>query len=467
MIRRRPSLRALLFAATAAVVVLSVGLTIGIGLVLSHRAVERATLKDVSHQADLLAERERLAVLPCARIKELKPFFARQQEQPYCASLAKLATYLPGDRRARLRKVHSLNGSVNVGGTDYFYAARAIGNRNAFVLLRPKRLGSTAFRPFLFGLLLAGLVGATLAAFASFLLARRLTRPVRRVVEALRSVGEARTPERVPQEGGAELAALARGFNEMAAQLEKARTAERSFLLSVSHELKTPLTAIRGWAEGVTDGAFTGEEAATTIADEAARLERLVGDLLDLARMNKAEFSVHREPIDLGAIARDVARRYETQARSFQVTLEAFAPAEAPATGDADRTIQIASNLVENALRLTPAGGVVRVLAEPGQLTVEDTGPGLEPEDIPRAFERFYLHSRYGDERPVGTGLGLAIVKELAEGMGGSVEVESEPGRGTRFTVRLPAGSFYGAFTTAEPSADGPRKPSESHATRR
>ena len=467
MSRRRPSLRALLFAATAAVVVLSVGLTLAIGLTLTHSAVERATLKDVSHQADLLAARERVSVLPCARITELRPFFARQQELPKCAALSKLALYLPGDRRAELRKRHSLNGTVNVRGTDYFYAARAIGNRTAFVLLRPKRLGSTAFRPFLYGLLIAALAGATLAALASFLLARRLTRPVRRVVEALRSVGEARTPEPVPQEGGAELAALARGFNEMAAQLEKARTAERTFLLSVSHELKTPLTAIRGYAEGVADGAFSGEEAAATIAGEAARLERLVGDLLDLARMNKAEFSVHREPIDLATIARDVARRYEQHARAFDVTLEAFAPAAAPATGDADRTLQVASNLVENALRLTPAGGVVRVLAEPGQLTVEDTGPGLAPEDIPRAFERFYLHSRYGDERPVGTGLGLAIVKELVEGMGGSVEVESEPGRGTRFTVRLPEESFYGVFTPVEPAVDGPRKPSESHATRR
>jgi signal transduction histidine kinase len=97
----------------------------------------------------------------------------------------------------------------------------------------------------------------------------------------------------------------------------------------------------------------------------------------------------------------------------------------------------VASNLVENALRLTPAGGVVRVLAYPGMLVVEDTGPGLGPEDVARAFERFYLYSRYGGERPVGTGLGLAIVKELTEGMGGSVEVESEPGVCTRFTVRL------------------------------
>ena len=102
--------------------------------------------------------------------------------------------------------------------------------------------------------------------------------------------------------------------------------------------------------------------------------------------------------------------------------------------------LQIVSNLVENALRLTPAGGSVRIVTAPGSIRVEDTGPGLQPEELERAFERFYLHSRYGRERPVGTGLGLAIVKELAEGMGGSVAVESTPASSTVFTVRLPHG---------------------------
>jgi two-component system sensor histidine kinase BaeS len=109
----------------------------------------------------------------------------------------------------------------------------------------------------------------------------------------------------------------------------------------------------------------------------------------------------------------------------------------APATADADRVLQVVSNLVENALRLTPRGGAVRVVTAPGVLVVEDSGPGLETEDQERAFERFYLHERYGRERPVGTGLGLAIVKELTEAMGGTVEVTSQPGRSTTFTVRL------------------------------
>jgi signal transduction histidine kinase len=131
-------------------------------------------------------------------------------------------------------------------------------------------------------------------------------------------------------------------------------------------------------------------------------------------------------------------RRYQPQADQFGVSLTAVSDAAAPATADADRALQVVSNLVENALRLTPPGGEVRVVAAPGRLQVEDTGPGLEPDDCKRAFERFYLHSRYGRERPVGTGLGRALVEELTQAMGGSVEVRSEPGRRTVFTVRFP-----------------------------
>jgi signal transduction histidine kinase len=235
----------------------------------------------------------------------------------------------------------------------------------------------------------------------------------------------------------------------MAVQLTQAREAEKQFLLSVSHELKTPLTAIRGYAEGVTDRAFEPDEAAEIIAVEAARLERLVRDLLDLARMNRTDFSIHREPLDLAEIAREVVRRYESPAREFGVTLDAFAPTASPALGDNDRVLQVASNLVENALRLTPPGGVVRVSAEPGALTVEDTGPGLREEELPRAFERFFLYSRYASDRAVGTGLGLSIVKELTQGMGGAVDVESKPGRGTRFAVRLPAAGFTDGLPAA------------------
>jgi two-component system, OmpR family, sensor kinase len=447
-VNRRRSLRTNLFVATVLVVVLSIGLMLVVGAILTRRQVEHATLEGLAHQADVLTAREVVSVLPLAHLRALNETVLKQQQERAVGinNILKIRSspYLPGDRLARIRRGKDLNGTVEIDGTDYFYAARKIGSQ-ALVLLRPRSRGNSAFYPFFIGLLIAAGAGISLAALAAFGLARRIARPVRRVVDASRHLARERDPGPVPIEGAYEIASLAQAFNDMAEQLAKARAAEKQFLLSVSHELKTPLTAIRGYAEGVSEGAFDVDEAVATILSEAARLERLVRDLLDLARINRTDFSIHREPLDLAETAREAVRRYEGHAREFGVTLEAFVPAPAPAIGDPDRIMQVASNLIENALRLTPPHGVVRVSAEPGALIVEDSGPGLEQEDLPRAFERFYLYSRYVSDRPVGTGLGLSIVKELTQGMGGSVEVQSTPGRGTRFTVRLPMAG--GGFT--------------------
>ena len=325
---------------------------------------------------------------------------------------------------------------MTVGGVDQYFAAQPVGRR-ALVLLRPKSVTRSRWTPYVWGLLIAAAAGGLLAAIAALLLARRISRPVGRVAAAARSLARGTHPDAVPVEGAAELATLALSFNALAEQLRRAQEAERSFLLSVSHELKTPLTAIRGYAEAVEDGAIDAREAAATVAQEAARLERLVKDLLDLARMNRTDFSVHNAEIDLAEVAEDAVRRYQQQADAFGVELLLAADGPAPAVADADRVLQVVSNLVENALRLAPAGAEVRVVAGPGLLRVEDTGPGIGDEDREHAFERFYLHERYGRERPVGTGLGLAIVKELTHAMGGSVSVESRPGELTAFTVRL------------------------------
>jgi len=439
-VNRRRSLRTNLFVATVLVVALSVGLMLVVGALLTRRQVEHATLEGLSHQADVLAARELVAVFPLGHLAVLnKRVLNRQQERAVAVkNLRRPSRYLSNEDLGLVRSGKSVDGTAEINGTDYFFAARKINNQ-ALVLLRPRSRGNSAFYPFLIGLLIAAAAGIGLAAIAAYLLARRIARPVRRVVDATRHLAEEREAEPVPIEGAYEIASLARAFNEMAAQLAKARAAEKQFLLSVSHELKTPLTAIRGYAEGVTDGAFDPDEAIATISSEAARLERLVRDLLDLARMNRTDFSIHRQTVDLAEVAREAVQRYEAQARDFDVTLEAFAPAPAPAVADPDRILQVTSNLVENALRLTPPQGVVRVTAEPGAIIVEDTGPGLKQEDLGRAFERFYLYSRYASDRSVGTGLGLSIVKELTQGMGGSVEVESREGQagGTRFTVRL------------------------------
>ena len=425
------SLRTRLFQAIAAIVLLCIGLTLALGLILTRRAVDKATLKDVVHQASLIAARERVAVSPFTDLQPLRPLFSQQHE-----IFDQDPTYLPAAAQLRVSQGLPAEGSVRLNGRDYFFAAQPVGS-HVFVLRRPKSVTSSQWTPFVYGLLIAALAGAVLAALAALGLARRIARPVYRVAEASRSLARGAHPDPVPVEGAAELRTLARAFNDLAEQLARAREAERSFLLSVSHELKTPLTAIRGWAEALHEGAVDAQDAGTTVAAEAARLERLVGDLLDLARMNRTDFSVHLSDIDLAEVAEDAVRRYLNQASEFGVDLRVVSDGPAPAVGDADRTLQVVSNLVENALRLVARGGSVRVVTEPGVLRVEDTGPGLKEEERARAFERFFLHERYGRERPVGTGLGLAIVKELTEAMGGTVEVSSEPGRLTTFTVRL------------------------------
>jgi len=425
---RGSGLRSRLFRAIGVVVLICVALTIGVGLVLTHRAVKRATLKDLAHQADLIAKTQEKGLGSRATLVKLKPYFKRQHE-----SYSLDPSILPASAQEQLRQHKAVQGTVD---GDYFAANPKL-SPGTLILLRPESTAGSLLSPYVWGLLIAAAAGGLLASLAAFLLARRISQPVDRIAAAARTLAGGTHPEPVPVEGATEIATLAGAFNDLAAQLQRAQEAERNFLLSVSHELKTPLTAIRGYAEAVEDGAIDAREAAATVASEARRLERLVRDLLDLARMNRTDFSVHNTAIDLGEVAEDAVRRYGKQARSFGVALWAVTESPAPALADADRLLQVVSNLVENALRLTPAGGEVRVVAEPGVLRVEDTGPGLARADTERAFERFYLHERYGLERKVGTGLGLAIVKELTLAMGGDVDVETRPGTLTVFTVRL------------------------------
>jgi two-component system OmpR family sensor kinase len=442
------TLRMQLLSAIVGVVLAAAAISLVVGGALTRRAVERSVLKDVSQQADLLAARERVALLPLGHLEELRTFLARQDERAVIAPLDVPSKYLSASAVARLRTARQSDGTVSVDGNDWFYAARPVAGQ-AFVLLRPRVVGAAAWRPYLEGLLIAAAISVMLAVAISLLLARRIARPVRRVAEASRRLASGVDPGAIPAEGAAELASLAESFNDMAVQLEHARDAERAFLLSVSHELKTPLTAVLGYAEGLVDGTVNIEVAASVIVKEAERLERLVRDLLDLARMNRHEFSVRSEPVDLGEIAAECHRRHEAQADAYGIELVLDSAGGALSRGDADRILQAASNLVENALRVSPVGGCVRIVARPGVLAVEDDGPGLQADEIPRAFERFFLHSRYAGRRPVGTGLGLAIVDELARAMGGRVDVDSRPGR-TRFLLRLPVLDESGAHGLKE-----------------
>jgi two-component system sensor histidine kinase BaeS len=421
------SLRGRLFAATLAALALTIALTIGIGAVLTRRQVDRSQATNLARRADDLAQQRRRNV----------NFKTENDSSGSVRIIIQPRSYFS-------RLVPNVNkdsdGETDLDGASQLYSYRTLPSRG-LLMLRPASLRSTAWRPFLVDLLLAALAGVAVAAVLSLFLARSITRPLRRVGAATRALAAGERHEPLPTEGTTELAGLADAFNRMAVQLAASQAAERDFLLSVSHELKTPLTAIRGYAEGLADGAFDEQEAARVIALEAGRLERLVRDLLDLARMQRSEFSVRTEPVDLAEVAREVVRRHETAAREFGVALRAEG-SETWVEADNDRVLQIASNLVENALRETPSGGSVTLRVEPGLLAVSDTGPGIPPEDVPHAFERFYLYDKAGKDRPVGSGLGLAIVKQLVTAMGGTVDVRSS-GAGTTFEVRLrmqPAG---------------------------
>ena len=415
------SLRAQLFAATLAALALTLALTIAIGAVLTRRQVDRTQAASLARRADDLALQRRQNVN--YKTQDTLSGGVRIMIEPR----ARLAGIVPDVNR-------SSDGQTTYLGTRQLYSYRTL-PQLGLVFLRPASVRSAAWRPFLGDLLLAGLAGVLFAAAISFFVARSIVRPVRRVADATRSLAADERHDPLPTGGPRELASLALAFNQMTEQLAASREAERNFLLSVSHELKTPLTAIRGYAEGLADGAFGADEAARVIVLEAGRLERLVRDLLDLARMNRAEFSVRSEPVDLAETAREAVARHEAAAHEFGVALRA-AGSEAWVEADGDRLLQVASNLVENALRETPAGGAVTVTAEPGRLVVADTGPGIPAEDVPHAFERFYLYDKAGKDRPVGSGLGLAIVRQLATAMGGDVLVESGPA-GTTFSVSL------------------------------
>ena len=416
------SLRWRLFVAMLAALAMTLALVIAIGAVLTRQQVDRTQSATLARSADQLAAQRRANVN-----------YATEKHTTAGGVLLWVA------RRPSFDGVvpdvdRSSDGQTDYQGKRQLYSYRTIPHLG-LLMLRPASARAAAWRPFLTDLLLAALAGVALAAVLSFAIARSITRPIRRVAEATRRIAEERRHEPLPRGGGAELAALAAAFDTMAHDLETSRDAERSFLLSVSHELKTPLTAIRGWAEGLAEGAFEPEDAARTITLEAGRLERLVRDLLDLARMNRSEFSVRAEPVDLAEVAREAVRRHETVARGFGVELAADV-AESWVAADADRLLQVVSNLLENALRETPTGGAVTVSVRDARVTVADTGPGIPAEDVPRAFERFYLYDKFGKERPVGSGLGLAIVQQLVAAMGGEVSVASDDS-GTRFTVAL------------------------------
>ena len=361
----------------------------------------------------------------------------------------------------------TIEGTVTVSGSRYAYILVPVRPKDrpaallkGVILARRVSLEREVWLPILWRVVLAAGLAAIVAAVVAAAWARRLAKPVQHVAAATTQVASGDLQARVPVEGTDELAELARSFNRMATSLEEARRREDEFLASVSHELRTPITAIRGYVEALDEGAVRDQkgrrEALGVIKSETARLERLVADVMDLARAGAQSFRLELRDADVAEVLRDAASAHATEAAEAGVSIEVSADDPLTVHTDPVRVRQIVTNLVENAIRVSPRGAGVRLAGRSSPdwvlVDVTDDGPGIAAEHLPHVFERTYLRNvggTNGDEDAppaepgrlrAGSGLGLAIVRELAHALGGRVNVSSEPGRGTTFSVALPRG---------------------------
>ena len=284
-------------------------------------------------------------------------------------------------------------------------------------------------------------IGIPVAGALVVYFSRRIVRPLETLTAAADEVAVGHYKIALPERtGGSEVERLAARFGEMTARIAESEALTRNFLMSVSHELRTPLTAIRGHVAALREGVLEDEQAQErsleVVAEEALRLERLVGDVLDLAKLDARRFALLREEVDMRALCERAYARFAEEARARGIEYELQLGEGAVLVTDGDRVLQIVSNLIANALRWTPEGGRVDLglNAQNGevQVAVTDTGPGVEPDAVERIFRPFWS----GDGG--GTGLGLTIARELALALGGRLELESEPGRGSRFVLVLP-----------------------------
>jgi heavy metal sensor kinase len=288
-----------------------------------------------------------------------------------------------------------------------------------------------------------------LASFGGLFLARRALAPIDHVTRLAQRVTAEDLSQRLnltlPDD---EVGRLARTFDDMIARLDDAFTRQRRFTADASHELRTPLTAVKGQVDVALSRERPAADYRQTLQEvnaEVDRLIRLVGSLLTLARADAGQIPLTRESIDLGQLAGAAAEQVEPLAREQGVTLAVTDGEPAQVWADEDLLLQLALNLLDNAVKHTPAGGAIdvgwRVNAERVELWVRDSGAGIAAEHLPRVFDRFYRVDEARGRAAGGTGLGLAIARWIAEAHGGTLTAASKVGEGAMFTLTLPAGS--------------------------
>jgi signal transduction histidine kinase len=364
------------------------------------------------------------------------------------------------------------------GGTVY-----AIRKIPSTALLARVRDTFGFLRHYWWQLLLGGALAAGGALAMARLLALGLTRPLREMARAAGTMARGDYGTRVSADTRDEVGQLAAAFNRMAGELEQVERLRRDLVANVSHELKTPISALRAHLENLLDGVERPEpETLQIMLQQSERLSRLVEQLLDLSRLESGDVPMEPQPVGLGPLVDQVVGELEVAAGGRNAGVprpENLVPADLPTlSADPERVHQVLYNLLDNAVRFTPPTGSVRVTAavvgDRCEVTVTDTGPGIPAEHLPFVFERFYRADAArarGSVGTGGTGIGLAIVRSVVEAHGGRVRAESEPGRGSAFTfdlplAGLPAGGEHGddgrvgaGRTPAPPTASDGRRP--------
>ena len=360
--------------------------------------------------------------------------------------------------RAFLSAPSTLSGTITADGERYAEVAYPVFGGPVVLLRAPLQDSLQSIHLVRRRLVIAGLIALAASLLVGYVAASLFARRIRRLERAADRIASGDFGEPVVDRSRDELGELAGAFDRMRERLSQFEHARREFIANASHELRTPLFSLGGFLELMADEDLdprTQAEFTATMREQVARLTKLATDLLDLSRLDAGRLSLEREPVDLGALAEVLAEEFRAVAQSRGHELVIDERSEATALGDEERALQIGRILVENALVHTPPGTPVRIgTAErngSALLTVEDQGPGIPAEHAAHVFERFY---RIEGSMASGSGLGLAIARELAELMGGSVELDVADGR-TVFALVLPTDMSEGDVSREKAATSG------------
>lgn len=353
---------------------------------------------------------------------------------------------ITADAIAQVVAGESLSYKSESNAVHYFVEGRPLSLGQGVFLIQRTAIVDSNVRELLGGMAAALFVGLAFAIGLALFVARRTARPMHDAATVASELAAGNRDVELRVEGPVEIADISRALNLLAANLDSSENRQREFLMSISHELRTPMTSIKGYAEAISDGLIEIEElpeVGALLSTETARLERLVADLLDLARAQAIEFKLDLAEMDLAQVLQAAAEAWRLRSEKLGLNFEYVASIEsAPVLADATRVRQIVDNLLENSLRVTPVGGLVRLSLFPAEssysIQVADSGPGLHEADLAVAFQPAVLHERYRGIRPVGTGVGLALVGTLATRMSATAKAARSDLGGAAFTVEFP-----------------------------